>query len=137
MRDREGYDQEQPGKTVDYASDRTNMVIRYAEVLLIYAEARVMSSGLDHSAYDAINAVRNRVRLNVNTSLSSLAFCDSLVMERAWEFAGCEPITARWLDLVRLERVMAQRGSQEGSLYNQPKKTTLCQVQIKQSNILE
>jgi hypothetical protein len=35
-------------------------VMRYAEVLLIYAEAKIELNELDNSVYEAINAVRNR-----------------------------------------------------------------------------
>lgn len=44
--------------------NRTNVLIRYAEVLLSYAEARNESAGPDQSVYDAINAVRQRAGLN-------------------------------------------------------------------------
>ena len=43
------------------SSQSCNMpVIRYAEVLLSYAEAKIELNQLDQSVYDAINAVRNR-----------------------------------------------------------------------------
>jgi hypothetical protein len=65
-----------------------------------------MSANPDASAYDALNAVRKRAGLeNMTAGLSQLAFRDSVVMERAWEFAGAEINPARWYDLVRLERV--------------------------------
>lgn len=49
----------------DYGTDIDNvggaiMVIRYAEVLLTYAEAKIELNELDQSVYDAINKVRNR-----------------------------------------------------------------------------
>ena len=65
-----------------------------------------MASSPDQSAYDALNAVRIRAGLSEMTpDLSNEAFRDSVVMERAWEFAGAEINPARWYDLVRLERV--------------------------------
>lgn len=42
-------------------TDYDAVLIRYAEVLLIYAEAQNESAGPDQSVYDAINSVRNRV----------------------------------------------------------------------------
>lgn len=54
-----------------------------------------------------------------------ILFGDSVIMERAREFAGGEPIISRWLDLVRLERVKevaAERGSQEFPLAKSPTK---------------
>lgn len=78
-------------------------VIRYAEVLLTYAEAKAMSSGVDATAYAAINEVRTRAGLgNLQTGLSKEAFRDAVVAERGWEFAGPEP-AARWFDLLRTE----------------------------------
>lgn len=47
----------------DYANPSNNginlILIRYAEVLLTYAEAKIESNTIDQSVYDAINAVRN------------------------------------------------------------------------------
>lgn len=49
----------------DFGTDIDNiggavMVIRYAEVLLTYAEAKIELNQIDQSVYDAINKVRNR-----------------------------------------------------------------------------
>ncbi|NQU54565.1 MAG: RagB/SusD family nutrient uptake outer membrane protein [Bacteroidetes bacterium] len=108
MQQIEGYNPDEPWIYIDWWSGRTNMVIRYAEVLLIYAEAQAMASSPDQSAYDALNAVRIRAGLSeMSSGLSNVAFRDSVVMERAWEFAGGEINAARWYDLVRLERVEA------------------------------
>lgn len=41
-------------------SDQDFVLLRYAEVLLIYAEARNEASGPDQGVYDAVNQVRNR-----------------------------------------------------------------------------
>jgi predicted TIM-barrel fold metal-dependent hydrolase len=38
-------------------------LLRYAEVLLIYAEAKIEMNEIDQSVYDAINAVRQRVNM--------------------------------------------------------------------------
>ncbi|MCU4174260.1 RagB/SusD family nutrient uptake outer membrane protein [Carboxylicivirga sp. N1Y90] len=106
MRDMNGYNPDEPWAWVDWWSSRTNIVIRYAEVLLIYAEAQAMSANPNQAAYDAINAVRNRAGLDdLPSGLSKLDFRDAVVMERSWEFAGMEINAARWYDLVRLERV--------------------------------
>lgn len=42
-------------------TDYDAVLIRYAEVLLMYAEAQNESAGPDQSVYDAVNAVRERV----------------------------------------------------------------------------
>jgi hypothetical protein len=89
----------------NWIGSHTVFVIRYAEVLLTYAEAQAMSSAPDASAYAAINKVRNRAGLsNLTPGLSQLAFRDSVIAERGWEFAGVEP-AARWFDLIRTETV--------------------------------
>ncbi|WP_158267166.1 RagB/SusD family nutrient uptake outer membrane protein [Chitinophaga niastensis] len=77
------------------------MVIRYAEVLLTYAEAKIEAGQIDQSVYDAINKVRNRVNMppvnqalyNNQTSLRKL-----VRRERRVEF-GMEGL--RWYDIQR------------------------------------
>jgi starch-binding outer membrane protein, SusD/RagB family len=85
---------------------------RFAHTLLTYAEAKARSGQLDASAYEAVNRVRRRAHnfdqyatspFDLTPGLSPEAFADSVVWERAWEFAG-EP-EGRWFDLVRLEKV--------------------------------
>ncbi len=43
-----------------WASGMNAIVIRYAEILLMYAEAKIESNSIDESVYKAINDVRNR-----------------------------------------------------------------------------
>ena len=90
----------------NWNSSRTEQVIRHANTLLVYAEAQAMADGSPNSAaYNAINRVRNRAGLpDLTSGLSGPAFCDSVVKERAWEFAG-EWFTGPWYDLVRYEKV--------------------------------
>lgn len=120
-----GYDPMNMGKYIDWQSSRTVQVIRYAEVLLVYAEAKAMSDGPDALAYTCINRVRTRAGLeNIPTGLSGTAFRDKVIEERKWEFAGMEPC-ARWFDMVRTETVesaTAKRSSLEIPLINQPSK---------------
>lgn len=100
------YSLETPWEDASWKSSRTNIVFRYSNVLLIYAEAQAMSSSADALAYQAINRVRTRAGLpDLSSGLSQTAFRDSVVQERAWEFAGAEFAMAPWYDLVRLERV--------------------------------
>ncbi|PTS96405.1 RagB/SusD family nutrient uptake outer membrane protein [Pedobacter sp. HMWF019] len=92
-------------KANDWWGSHTIFIIRYAEVLLTYAEAKAMSSAPDQSAYDAINAVRTRAGLaNLTPGLPQMAFRDAVIAERGWEFAGLEP-ASRWFDLIRTETV--------------------------------
>ncbi len=107
----------------DWWGSRTQQVIRYAEVLLTYAEAKAMSDGPDASAYNALNTIRNRAGLkNLTQGLSARAFRDSVVAERGWEFAGGEN-ASRWFDLIRLEILEAatmKRDPAETPLYHPP-----------------
>ena len=108
------------------STSRTIPVIRFAEVLLTYAEAQAMSAGPDASAYDAVNQVRRRAGLSdLTPGLSREAFRDTVVMERGWEFAGVEP-AARWFDLIRTETVgksTQYRDAKEDPLKNIPSDT--------------
>lgn len=87
-------------------------MIRYAHVLLIYAEAQARATGTpDDAAYTAVNAVRLRAGLPALTAgLSGPDFADAVVNERAWEFAG---EWNRWFDLVRLEKVEAANADKD------------------------
>ncbi|HVV03058.1 MAG TPA: RagB/SusD family nutrient uptake outer membrane protein [Puia sp.] len=94
-------------------------IIRYPLVLLDYAEASTMASGSPSSdAYAAINLVRQRAGLpNLTTGLSGTAFRDSVVFERAYEFAG--EFGIRWFDIVRLQllpQVAANRDPSENPI---------------------
>ncbi len=79
-------------------------MMRYSHVLLIYAEATARSSTPDADSYNYLNLVRQRGGEDAIAlgSLTPEAFADSVVQERAWEFAGER---TRWFDLVRLEKV--------------------------------
>jgi starch-binding outer membrane protein, SusD/RagB family len=109
-------------KANDWWGSATTFIIRYPEVLLTYAEAKAMSSGIDATAYSAINQVRQRAGLSaLQTGLTQTAFRDSVVAERGWEFAAEAGI--RWFDLVRTETVQkanAGRNAGEVALINQP-----------------
>lgn len=103
--DRNGLALTNPWGGLDWQDDRTVMIMRYAEVLLVYAEAQAMANGPDASAYEAINRVRSRAGLDdLPANLSKNDFREAVISERAWEFAGLE-YCSRWFDLQRLERV--------------------------------
>jgi hypothetical protein len=102
-----------------YNNVYTNMpVIRYAEILLIYAEAVNEIRPGDAEAYNAINQIRKRAR-NGSTDpdalpdlqdLSQEEFREAVWQERRWElcFEG-----HRWFDLARtkqLVKVMQAQG---------------------------
>jgi hypothetical protein len=101
---RDGTDKSLPDFVHDFMTNRNLNYLRFAEVLLIYAEAQAMSSGgPDNTAYAAIDSVRRRAGLpDLLTGLSQTAFRDSVVAERGWELAA---EFSRWFDLVRTEKV--------------------------------
>lgn len=86
-------------------------ILRYAEVVLFYAEAQNELTGPGDasdasSAYTAINKIRNRAGIsNLTTGLSKDQFRDSLYLERRREFAY-EDI--RWFDLIRTKRLVTE-----------------------------
>lgn len=63
------------------------ILIRYAEVLLSYAEAKVETDDIDQSVYDAINAVRNRAGMpSIETGKSKEQLKEIVRQERKVEF---------------------------------------------------
>ena len=74
-------------------------VLRYADVLLIAAEAEAQQTGPTTTAYGYINQVRTRAGLpDLTPGLSKTAFIDAVLQERSWElFAEAD----RWYDLTR------------------------------------
>lgn len=103
---------QQEGDKAVYMSNNPVIMIRYAHVLLIYAEAQARSAGTPNSeAYAAINAVRDRAGLApLAANLSGADFAAAVVNERAWEFAG---EWSRWFDLVRLDQVAAANAGKD------------------------
>jgi hypothetical protein len=89
--------------TMNASTNKANDIIRYPMVLLDYAEASSMAAGAPSAdSYNAINMVRTRAGLpDLTPGLSSTQFRDSVVYERAYEFAGENGI--RWFDIVRLQ----------------------------------
>lgn len=82
-------------------SDLNWPLIRYAEVLLIYAEAINEVSGPTKEAYDALNATRVRAQLPELNNLSKEEFREEVWKER-WYELSFENKT--WFDMVRLRK---------------------------------
>ncbi|CAL1520367.1 RagB/SusD family nutrient uptake outer membrane protein [Chitinophaga sp. MM2321] len=92
-----------PGKPGTKHSNLNVPQIRYAEVLLIYAEAQNRSEGAANiDAYKALNAIRQRANLLPLAGLSQTAFEQAVWRERWHEFCF-EGII--WFDMVRLQKV--------------------------------
>lgn len=94
------------GNTVGTNSEGFRPMIRFADVLLIYAEAaNYVNNGPTPEAINALNRVRVRAGLDpYPRGLSFEEFDRAVIEERAWEFA-CEG--DRWHDLVRREMVVS------------------------------
>ena len=73
--------------------------LRYADVLLMYAEAQNEAVGPDQSVYDAINEVRDRAGMpDVEEGLSKDEMREIIRFERRIELAG---EGYRWFDIKR------------------------------------
>ncbi len=78
--------------------------IRYAEVLLIYAEAQNEAGGPTQDAYDAFKKIRDRAKLTTPAigTYNQASFREAVWRER-WHELCYEGIT--WFDMVRLRKV--------------------------------
>lgn len=106
--DRTGYYQEKmyvhpKDRSTNIRNNANNIrIMRYADVLLMYAEA-CAETGDDANAIVALNQVRTRAKLGA-VSLSGTALKDAIFNERRLELAGeCE----RYHDLIRTGRANA------------------------------
>lgn len=83
-------------------------MIRFAEVLLIYAEAQNEADGApNQAAYDAFKRIRDRAQLATPdlASFNQTTFREAVWRER-WHELAFEGIT--WFDMVRLRKVYNQ-----------------------------
>jgi hypothetical protein len=88
-------------QTTTANSDLNWSLIRYADVLLIYAEASNEVNGPGAKAYDAVNQVRTRATLPNLTGLSKEQFREAIWRERWYELCF-ENVT--WFDMARLRK---------------------------------
>jgi len=97
-------------------------VMRYAEVLLMYAEAlNEVNQGPTPEAYTAVNAVRIRARNGNDTilpELSGLSYED--FRTAVWKEKRCETVNEgqRWFDLVRTGRLVESVNRAKGDKAN-------------------
>ena len=94
---RKYWDVTNEGEFTTQKSTQDFRILRYADVLLMYAEA-LNEIGETDDAHDYLNEVRNRAGLDDLTGLSQDAFRDAVLEERRLEFAA---EGQRWFDLVR------------------------------------
>lgn len=93
-----------PGKKGSARNDLNVPQIRYAEVLLAYAEAKNEGGGPDQTAYDAFKRIRDRAQLTTPAlgTYTQASFREAVWKERWYELCY-EGIT--WFDMVRLRKV--------------------------------
>jgi hypothetical protein len=85
--------------SVSGVSDLNVGIFRFAELLLIYAEAKIEANDIDNSVYDAINLVRERAHMpDLPAGLSQADLRKALRYERKVELANDG---LRWYDLRR------------------------------------
>lgn len=82
-------------------SDLNWSLIRYAEVLLIYAEASNEVNGPNIKAYEAVNLIRQRANLGDLSGLAKDQLREAIWLER-WHELCFENIT--WFDMARLRK---------------------------------
>ncbi|MGV3561050.1 RagB/SusD family nutrient uptake outer membrane protein [Larkinella arboricola] len=82
--------------------------IRYAEILLLYAEAQNEVGGPAQAAYDALKRIRDRAKLTTPAlgTYTQATFREAVWRER-WHELCYEQIT--WFDMVRLRKVYNER----------------------------
>ncbi|GGZ25172.1 membrane protein [Echinicola pacifica] len=105
--------------TTNSVTMMTTYCMRYADLLLLYAEAEGRAGGSSPEAWEALNRVRRRANdlpvneANSSVDLSTGDLAELAYTERKWELAG---EFKRWDDLTRMERVaeaLANRSSEE------------------------
>lgn len=98
------YNQGAAGKSA--TSNGITPIFRYAEVLLMYAEASNLATGtVNAKALDCLQQVERRAGIaeeDITTTTESNAFDTAVFAERGYEFIA---ENKRWFDLVRREKV--------------------------------
>jgi hypothetical protein len=97
-----------PGITATRNNNLNVNLIRFAEALLIYAEAQNEVGGPTAEAYDAYKRIRDRAKLVTPAigTFTQASFREAVWRERWYEFAY-EGIT--WFDMVRLRKVFNEK----------------------------
>ncbi|SFD90028.1 Starch-binding associating with outer membrane [Chitinophaga sp. CF118] len=99
-----------PSATANGEGSNNFPILRFADVLLMYAEALNEQAAGNTAAYDAINRIRKRAGLeDLPATLTQDQFRDSVLLERRLElaFEG-----HRWYDLVRTKRLISAMKAQ-------------------------
>ena len=109
-----------PGATGNNDGSNNFPIIRYADVLLMYAEALNEQGAGNPEAFNAVNRIRRRAGLTDLIGLSQTAFRDSVLLERRLElaFEG-----HRRFDLLRTKRLVAAMNAQNPAITIKPHQT--------------
>ena len=100
------YNDGEPGKSAQ--SNGITCIYRYADILLMYAEASVRATNsVSAKATNALQEVQKRAQgyaddATVTTTTNPSEFLDAVFAENGWEFFA---EMRRWFDLVRLEKL--------------------------------
>ncbi len=115
-----------PDAPIDTGNGNDFYLYRFADILLIFAEADNKVNGPTVEAYTAINTVRRRaygvsfdapsLLADLPAGLSQTAFDDMVFRERGYEFIG---EAKRWFDMVRTGRA-AQLITEVRNVIKQP-----------------
>lgn len=118
-----------PNAPIDTGNGNDFYFWRYADVLLIFAEAENKLNGPTEAAYGAINLVRRRAygvnmqapspQADLPAGLSQTEFDNIVFRERGYEFIGeCK----RWFDLVRTGRAATEIAAVRAAIPNPNRK---------------
>lgn len=109
-----------PSATGNNDGNNNYPVIRFADVLLMYAEALNEQGAGNTEAYAAVNRIRKRAGLSDLSGLSQSAFRDSVLIERRLElaFEG-----HRRYDLLRTKRLVSAMTAQNPTIVVKPHQT--------------
>ncbi|MBB6328542.1 hypothetical protein FHS59_004198 [Algoriphagus iocasae] len=88
-------------QTSTTSSDMNWPIIRYAEVLLIYAEASNEANGPTNEAYQAVNLIRERAELDPLAGLSQSQLREAVWREKFFELSF---ENKTWFDMVRIRK---------------------------------
>ncbi len=103
------YDYTKPA-SLDMTNSHRHRIIRYAEVLLWYAESQARAEGSPNAlAYECVNMVRDRAGLTpMDAGMGGQEFADAVVAEHGWEVAGYwTALVTRRADQMRMELLEA------------------------------
>jgi hypothetical protein len=98
------WDREAEGGRANGESDVDFIYLRYADVLLMYAEAvNEINNGPNSDAYGAIEEVRGRAGIgDLPDNMNYQDFKNAILQERQWEFVA---EGQRWSDLIRFGKL--------------------------------